>query len=77
MKNVLQQKHKKNRKKYFKSKDLEKPHIPPIFLFYLPILRYQFPNGMITKICILLMLFFASHFINNFTNSVINCTQSK
>ena len=38
--------------KYFKIKQLEKPYFFQIFLFYILILRYQFPNGMINKIVI-------------------------
>ena len=51
MKNVLQRKHHRNKNKYFKRKHLEKRYAPPIFSFYIHILRYQFPNGMINKIC--------------------------
>ena len=57
MKNILQHKLLRNKKKYFKSKHLEKPHVPPIFLFYISILRYQFPNGMVNKICNFLTFF--------------------
>ena len=62
-------------KKYFKSEHLEKRHSPQIFLFYIPILRYQFPNGMINKIFNLSTFFFTNHFTNNFRNLV--STQSE
>ena len=52
MKNVLQHKHQRNKNKYFKRKNLEKRYAPPVFLFYISILRYQFPNGMVTKFLI-------------------------
>ena len=77
MKNVLQRKHQRNKKKYFKSKHLEKRYVPPILLFYITILKYQFPNGMINKICNLSTFFFTNHFMNNFANSVINSAQSE
>ena len=41
MKNVLQRKHQRIKKKYFKSKRLGKRHVSQIFLFYIPILKYQ------------------------------------
>ena len=65
------------KKKYFKRKRSEKRYAPPIFSFYIPILRYQFPNRMINKICNIEMFFFTNHFINNFKNSVINSTYSE
>ena len=46
-------------------------------LFYIHILRYQFPNRTINKICNLSKFFFINRFINNFTNSVTNCTHSR
>ena len=55
MKNILQRKHQRSKNKYFKRKHLEKRYTPP---FYIPILRYQFPNGMINKICDLSMFLF-------------------
>ena len=77
MKNVLQRKHERRKNIYFKRKHLEKRYAPPIFSFYIPILRCQFPNAMINKICNLSAFFFANHFINHFTNSVINSAQSE
>ena len=45
----MQHKHQRNKNKYFKSKDLETRYAPPMFLLYItPILRYQFPNEMIS-----------------------------
>ena len=64
-------------KEYLKSKHLEKRYSPQIFLFYIPILRYQIPNGMMNKIFNLSMFFYANNFMNNFTNLVVNSTQSK
>ena len=77
MKNNLQHKHQRNKKKYFKRKHLEKQYGSPFFSFYIPILRYQFPNGMKNKICNLSMFFFINHFVNSFTNSAINGTHSE
>ena len=77
MKSVLQHKHQRNKNKHFKGENLKRRCSPPIFSFYIPFLRYQFPNGMINKICNLSTLFFISHFKNNFTNSVINSTHSE
>ena len=74
---VLQHKHDRNKKRYLKSVHLEKRHASPIFLLYISILRYQFPNGIINEICNLLWFFFTSHFLNNFTNAVINSTKSE
>ena len=71
MKNVLHRKHQRNQNKYFKRKHFKKRYAPSTFSFYIPILIYQFPNGMINKICNLSTFFFINHFINNFTNSVI------
>ena len=64
-------------KKYFKSKHLEKRYSPQIFLFYIPILRYQIPNGMINKIFNLSMFLFTKNFMNNFISLVVNSTQSE
>ena len=64
-------------KKYFKSEHLEKRYSRQILLFYIPILKYQFPNGMINKIFNLLIFLFTNHFMNNFTNLVVNSTQSE
>ena len=64
MKNVLQRKHQRNKSKNFKIKHLEKRYAPPIFLFYIPILRCYFPNDMINKICNFSRIFFTNHFIN-------------
>ena len=76
MKNVLRYKHQKN-KGISKSKHLKKRYSPQIFLFYIPILRYQIPNEMMNKIFNLSMFFFANNFMNNFTNLVVNSTQSE
>ena len=46
-------------------------------ILYIFILRYQFPNGMISKICNLSTFFFTNHFINDLTNSVINSNHSE
>ena len=77
MENVLQLKHQRNKNKYFKRKYLEKQYVPLIFSFYISILRYQFPNGMINKIFNLSRFFFTSHLINDITNSVINSAYSE
>ena len=69
MKNVLQHEHQRNKKKFFKRKHLR--------MEINPILRYQFPNRIINKICNLSILFFINHFVNSFTNSVINGTISE
>ena len=51
MKNVLQRKHQKSKNKYFKRKCKKKnDYALPIFSFHIPILKYQFLNGMIKKI---------------------------
>ena len=73
----LQYKQQRNKKKYFESKHLEKRYSPQIFSFYIPILRYQFPNGMINKTCNSSAFFFINHFKNKFTNLVVNSTQSE
>ena len=76
MKNVLPYKHQRN-KKYCKSKHLEKRYYPQMFLFYISILRYQFPKRMINKIFNLSMFLFTNNFMNYFTNLVVNSTQSE
>ena len=68
MKNALQGKHQRNKNKYFKRKNLEKRYAPPIFPFYIPILRYQFSDGMTNRIYNLSTFFFTNHFITDFTN---------
>ena len=48
-----------------------------MLLFLIPILTYQFPNEMISKICNLTTFFFTNHFINNFINLLVNSTHSE
>ena len=48
-----------------------------MLLFLIPILRYQFPNEMISKICNLSTLLFTNHFINDFINLVVNSKHSE
>ena len=76
MKNVLQRKHQRNKKRYFKRKHLEKRYAPSVFL-----VLYSYSEISVSKwndqqnLLIYQRFFYQSFY--NFTNSVINRTHSE
>ena len=64
-------------KRNFSKGNIWKNDMPLQFSHSIPILRYQFPNEMINKICDLSTFFFINHFMNSFTNSEINGSHSE